>query len=458
MWPLLSHLMSTFDSLPLKWLSSRQRYTLFVVISAYIYIYIHIYIERARERERSISREYLDHPSRLSIENIAMSGYHCVGDLTSPIETRWKRRSCLYRNICYHRSLGFLYLNGDGQRVSPSELEVAVTPDTWNDKEWRPFKLTFSIVEPHSIAEFPEISSHPQLHYFFVFLNDVNFGHFIGDNVLPAFRIREMFGFEDDVIQAYRIESASDIPNSCDNKPGNIHVSQSSKLRKCISNHKRLDSLISNQGIMSFNATFGLNDKLHCFDQVIAGIGSLSDHCDDPTIHGRKEQQEGSHICNSGVGASFWRFRNYMFRALGAKEKVLGDLRIVIQTDHSAKRKYHCLSVARQLVGLDGRTVGNMRIIVDLYNLTSSSLKEQAEKLSEAAVFITGGGGGSFSLLFQPRWSTAIVLLGSDNITHDSNFYPHLGYVQVKYVPNTCSYSNLEELVMTSAHSFLASN
>ena len=52
------------------------------------------------------------------------------------------------------------------------------------------------------------------------------------------------------------------------------------------------------------------NARLVCYPKLLAGIGYLSEHCDDWSFHGDHEDDIGYHsFCNAGMGPNFLGFR-----------------------------------------------------------------------------------------------------------------------------------------------------
>ena len=382
----------------------------------------------------------------------------CLGDMTTPENDRWRVRSCLYSNICFRPDIGFIFKSSDDDDLNAYSVSLSPRSKLWDDSSVTKLTFVSSKLVGDDLSH-SKVSYFPGSIYLYESYNAQNFGHFLGDEVLPAYHLLTSFGLLNEKVQPYRIETGDQILHSCDL----LRTTSNPLYKDCTNNYNRMGHLITGETLRIFNDTFTDRNTTYCFENVVAGIGYLADHCDDPTIHGRNLQPKDSHICNLGLQSMFYEFRRYLMQNIDSsipeikKQRKGAGVKVVVQVDLSKTRTYPiCPEKAMGLKNVARLQEKYGSIDLKYLHVSGMTLKDQARELANTAVFITGGGGGAFSLLFQPRFSTAIVYVGDDNVAYDSHFFPHLGYVNVHYIDsNRCSDGALELLVENGIRTFL---
>lgn len=129
-----------------------------------------------------------------------VSHHRCIGwDFT---KDSWKRRSCHLKNVCYLRdglenglTSRWIYVDEFGVTNS-NDLSVSLSPLAHKGLDRRlGKKLLFHIYKDNF-----NLSSLPQrkgIHILYESYNAGNFGHFIGDEMLPLYHAAHNFGFEE---------------------------------------------------------------------------------------------------------------------------------------------------------------------------------------------------------------------------------------------------------------------
>jgi hypothetical protein len=347
----------------------------------------------------------------------------------------WMRSTCLYNNVCYNSGKGFLFFSND---TSPDQLTVASSPGSviWPE---RAAPLNWVIVNgSRAIFEKNNTVWLKGLHAMYFSYNAENFGHFLGDELLPIFRAAMNFGLESVPLQMVKMQAkdVNQYPYTCDWMASQGMEQYSANCRR---NYQNLPRLLSHLPLLELNTAFGDPNKLFCFHTMISGFGYLSDHCMDPTQHGHRPEgfREDGHICGHGVGPIFWAFRNHVLSRLNIKDIVpLESINVLISMGTSKNREYPGYDSLPNLLTEHFSQVHycGKGVKVQSEFLERLPIEEQVLRASQSSVLISATGGGAFSLLFLPRWSTAILYTGTSNSTLDDMFFAHLGYVNVEYI------------------------
>ena len=160
------------------------------------------------------------------------------------------------------------------------------------------------------------------LHVLYSSYNAENFGHFLTDELLPAFSALEAFGAATRDVQLLRapLSAKHQLTFSCEwqrREWGEV------QWEKCLQRYAELTLLLSDRPVREFEAYVaevaaargggGGGGDVLCFDELVAGFGMLADHCDDATTHGRFLVRD---LCNRGRAPQLFRFRQWMIDAL----------------------------------------------------------------------------------------------------------------------------------------------
>ena len=363
--------------------------------------------------------------------------YHrCVGwDLT---KTAWKKRTCHLKNVCYIRKTAkWYYLNRHGNAVRQNDLSVSVSPLVHTDNDGSflhtdndgsigkrlDFNLIPAAADSSAYALLPQRTG---VHIMYESYNAENFGHFIGDELLPLYQAADLFGFANHLndIQVVRW---------IDNNPNNKACGTVDDRRRCDRLYNTMFPLLSRRPLQHLTA----NNESFCVSDLIVGIGMLSDHCEDRTFHGRLP--DGDPRCNYGSAQTFWRFREHLFNNARSKR---GDLQatrhnvtaatIVVCTRRTGNKLYRLPSNYERVM----RTVALiLNTTITFVDITTMPIDEQIDLVSQAQLLTSPAGGASFIGLFLPKGASMVLF--SDK-THDRQldfgFFSALSHVEVTYI------------------------
>ena len=133
----------------------------------------------------------------------------------------------------------------------------------------------------------PRVRTVSNVHVLYTSYNAENFGHVLSDELLPAYAAMEAFGALDYNVQLLRAPTLPMVKYSCDWQSLNWGEVQA---KKCARRYADLVGALSGNGVAELGAyndrVLGGGSAPICFDNLIAGEGYLSDHCDDYTKHG----------------------------------------------------------------------------------------------------------------------------------------------------------------------------
>jgi len=175
-----------------------------------------------------------------------------------------------------------------------------------------------------------------------------------------------------------------------------------------------------------------------CFSDLVMGIGLLTDHGFDYSIHGRVRHQIARDTQLVGSGGMLWRFRNtYLTRAgLIADTQASRSLLVVSRAQGPPRKRYNLHRVAdRVQQKLHLHTMSD----VDMAEL---SMVEQMRLVRDSTVMISQTGGGSMISMFLPRGAT-LVLVGTeflDSAYHTNMAHYHTRFVKAKFSDDTGVY------------------
>jgi hypothetical protein len=391
--------------------------------------------------------------------------------------------------VCYHPAQqAFLYISKLSQH-SISQVSLSPAAAYWKAPAW---PLEFTVVDTPALAEaYFHNKTVVRLHDLFVVYASYhaeNFGHFIADELLPAFRAMQLFDAVDSGVHLLRVKYPNpwDFAWTCD---WNAAIGDSGKgyygmdfYDRCTKNYLKLTPLLTSAPAVALNDTLTDPGKVYCFDRMLAGVGKavgsastaglliflanmmrprrrpagyLSDHCLDRDEHGRYPERLTDHVCNHGMSAQLWQFRSHCLQRVGIQAEAPAgkpkELLVVISTSSTAPKQaasprnytgYDEIMTAITNKFSDSRVCG-VRVAVRLAHLASMELKAQLQLAAAAAVMVTVSGGGSFNLLFQPRWSTALVFAGNGP-RYDREFYAQLGHVSVEFLSHSEDGANVD--------------
>ena len=371
--------------------------------------------------------------NELKLLGSSFFSYHrCVGwDYT---ETAWKKRTCHLKNVCYIRETAqWYYLNRHGSAVRQNDLSVSLSPlGRTMDGGSSGKRLTFHVTSAThaATAEYAQLPQRQGVHIIYESYNAENFGHFVGDELLPLYRAADLFGYAQELnnIQVVRW---------MDGSPYNKACTTVDERRRCDRLYNALFPLLSRRPLQLMTA----DNESFCVSDLIVGIGMLSDHCDDRTGHGRLQNEEAH--CNYGSAQQFWRFREHLVNnsrsrartkrgALRATRRNITTATIVVSTRRMGDKVYRLPSNYEQAMRSVALILNQSIIFVDIATLP---IGEQIKLVSQAQLLTSAAGGASFIGLFLPKGASMILF--SDE-THDRQldfgFFAALSHIDVTYV------------------------
>ena len=331
------------------------------------------------------------------------SSHICTGQ-----KDKWKIQSCHYKNLCFINNT-WSYIQNDEQ--NRTDLDANLTP--------------LGITMPgnaNNLKFSPKVISNQQLPSNFTYLdgkyviytsyNTENFGHFLGDELLPIFNLLDIFGaYEYDV---HLLHSNIFRPYNC--------YSQKNSKHKCEHFYKTLTPLLLKNPVLDVDyfVTLPVFQNKVCFENVYVGLGYLSDHCEDTTVH------KGQTNCNIHRAPLVYKFRNILIKNAAIENS---DELFIVLWDRKKKRELHHLDKIYQMLENDYSAEFKIFYVNDWKDY---SIKEQISIMSKCVLYITSIGGGSFGTLFQPRGATTIKLHYNGPL--DEHFFNFMGYVQLENI------------------------
>ncbi len=389
----------------------------------------------SRSRQASNSRPSTESKRKRNIippRMVSVDGLHsshsCYGRDYTP--NNWQRATCMYNDVCVHQpgpgeNHTFYYIvRTDFEKdhiadvvsqkhLGDSHLDVSLAPmgQGHDNQKFQPRIVTEaefkSIVGPDERAMY-----FSNIHLLYISYNAENFGHFLSDELFPAYSILESFDELDYNVQFVRVQVDPPLQFSCDYQRANWGEEQ---WLKCQYRYLQMMPLMSRNPVYTLRNYTRLVAKSRtvCFKKLAAGMGMHADHCEDGIGHGRAHDRR--HDCNQGRQNTLYNYRRYVMGNIGLASTQPSANSVVIwdrnKKDYKAERKIYGLPE------LKTRIQDELGLPVLLYeSWHAKPIKYQIKKLSEATVFITGPGSGSFISWFLPRGSTQIRLYPTKGI------------------------------------------
>lgn len=227
-----------------------------------------------------------------------VSKFLCVGETFQ--EDAWKYRSCHLQSVCYDgNAAGVFTFHVDPGRPgrsapAPGQLAVSASPlgCTHPAVRWEPVVVHAPVEDDVDWAE--DIP-----HVLAVEYNGSNFGHVLGDSVLPWWRLLDMFGFGHDEFQPVHMEVDPLFKYSCAWQVREKWIRDASI---CDELYRKVAVPFAKRGLLSLQQHYNRTGRRRrvCFRNLFAGIGMLSDHGHDHTVHGRYAEHADLHMVGGG--------------------------------------------------------------------------------------------------------------------------------------------------------------
>ena len=317
--------------------------------------------------------------------------------------------------------------------MTPGNLTVSLSPllttqhGHQHDSKGKELSLTFVGASNHTSAKFQALPMRHGYHILYESYNAENFGHMLGDELWPLYRLAEIFHVAD------RLDDTLQLVRWVDFEPNNPACTTKSDRQRCAANYRRLVPLLSARPLQVLHPK--RNTSSFCVSDLLVGVGALSDHCEDPTGHGRLDHKPAR--CNDGVAETVWRFRAHLLkRLMGTTTKdisnnnVTAPIVVLVRRGH---RNAHRLPANYEAAM---REVGTLlRREVAFVEMANRSLVDQARVLSRAKVLVSPAGGTSFVGLFLPRGAAMLLFSNARHDRHlDFGFYHAWAHVEVSYM------------------------
>ena len=386
----------------------------------------------------------------------------------------WKRRSCHFKNVCFRAGTGagagvgsWTFVNRYGHLVAPNNLTTSLSPLLMSNMGLSSTgkELKFSILDCNNVssAAFRALPMRRGVHVLYESYNAENIGHFFGDELWPLFRLANIFHVTDrlDEVQFMRW---------VDGEPNNPACETKSDRRRCAANYRRMFPLLSQRPLQLLRPK---NNVSFCVSDLLVGIGSLSDHCEDRTSHGRLDHKAA--VCNDGIAEAAWRFRAHLMRRLERRRGRPFDAEpppspsppppppppprpppslplnavndssnstlplaspaeapIVVLVRRGTRNMHRLPANYEQAMREVGALVRRPVAFLEMANMT---LFDQVRVLRRTKLLVSPAGGTSFVGLFLPRGAAMLLF---SNVRHDRHldfgFYSAWSHVEVSYM------------------------
>lgn len=173
---------------------------------------------------------------------------------------------------------------------------------------------------------------------------------------------------------------------------------------------------------------------------MLAGIGMLSEHCTDQSLHGDMADKIdcgdfSSHPawCNVGKGPQFWRFRTHTMKQLGVKDVVKQPLQVLISVRQGKESDRFGKKSMERFIAMGTRFSKELRPHAVKAVLMSTLIEEQVETAANSVVMVVLAGGGASTALWLPRGAT-LILLAPVDVKDDFVLWAHLSHVTVRWI------------------------
>lgn len=434
---------------------------------------------RSSKRELPADGTFNELPIYLQTHNPFHSNVHCVGE-THNSDTAWRYRSCEFTNLCLDTATKKFFvvesqreLEFQRQRLPNVYVSTELSSSTNTN-----LSLALGGINPRWIGSdfnqgiekvkwFPTLLKKPPASYYQLDDNVVlvpfhsfaahNVGHMLWDDFLPIFTLLNIFGWIEPAGKApstfqhvlLRVDTLPLLYATCE-----MQKRKGKKLRQCAANFEKFLPLL---GVDP--ATFSTLTKIQfhpnsgtpppttivCAKHAVAGLGMLTDH--GLKDHGWLMPKETHSVQNTAKGALLYQFRNHMLKNLNLPIVPPKELppKIILSAHSSGdnQRDIHFENEERIL------TQAFPTISVQSVTLSSMSMREQVELVSQAQVFVSMCGGGAMTATFLPKGATLILYYAESggydfsnnfNLTGDPalldwDLFNNMAHVRVHWLP-----------------------
>jgi hypothetical protein len=366
------------------------------------------------------------------------STVHCVGE-TFSTDRPWAHRSCEFRNLCFDldEQEFVLFRSETEKRLSQAlsalskhekfpesiysmqnmTVSIGGINPKWgrrgnasgNAMEWFPTIIDSSDVSETGFYELPAKSVLVPFHSFAGF----NVGHLVWDDFMPVYTLLSIFQLLDDsmpilVRYVLRLHTGRGLWATCDagDEQFNDCKTMFAKFLPTMGispEHFRS----SRESLLQLEGGQSRRSKYVCAPRGAAGIGMLTDH--GQKLHGW-DKLDYEYSVNSGKGALFYNFRNFMMNNLEVDNVPLSKspFRITFSI-MSSQRSPRLTAFSGQVSLVRKEFADNPNVIVEARMFSKMSVVEQVKLASQSSIIITSCGGGAVTSMFLPKGASLIV-------------------------------------------------
>jgi hypothetical protein len=305
-----------------------------------------------------------------------------------------------------------------------------------------------------------------------------NPGHLVWDDFLPIFTILKMFQLDRQELLLLRYvlpDAGMGLWASCDwgrRDKDCVHMLRkfgpmmsANPDMKIVTQREVHVNITSKSKTSSAttSTTSALKSNLVCARNGLAGLGALTDHGADKG-HGWEPEDYRS-VHNHGRAGLFWDFRLFLMENLGIVQKnPWNDHKPfkIIFSSQSSSQASRSITFDSELQYLRDQLDPNLAVVEE-HIMSEYSLKEQAEMVSQTAIYVTGSGGGAVSATFLPRGASLLVYYHGeggfvnnkstgDPARLDWDMFNNMGYLRVHWIPIESKMEDVPALMTLVLH------
>lgn len=406
----------------------------------------------------------------------AFSKHHCIG----PRRNKARKnvdidlyRSCHFTDVCFAPNGHSLSDAADRKRFGFSFLYISKDDSGDSEREIRRnSELLKTIHKPQALGKGPTAGVVYPGHYLiprvvnestaslfqkhwssfpvaipFTAYQCNNFGHSLGDNVFLMYRMLKNFGLYHSDLQFIPLRI------DCPNEDGDGD--------RCVVLSKVMDPFLKGVGIpfhqtsvfnSYYKASLNISTDQHkqmkrsqslpllCFENVLSGVYYYSDHGEDQTMHGGREDKAGSNIFLTGSGDKLWEFRNEYMKRLGMDpnrhlsmkscEATSELASIIIVPRRPGENRSSGWNEEKLIRELKKTLPGEHITVLDF---SIHDVKAQVGLASTAKIVVSMGGGAAYLAWFLPPGASLVMLKRNAKVS-DGFIWDNIPYIKREYV------------------------
>ncbi|CAJ1945177.1 unnamed protein product [Cylindrotheca closterium] len=422
------------------------------------------------------------------------STHYCLGprQIEAPQRTKVRMyRSCHFTDVCFapdghplykasnteFQGFRLIYITKDGDNSdyvqNPELIKTIIKPQGLMGGPShmfpkRKFYTTPRIINESTAALHERFWSPIPVAIPFLPHQCTNFGHALGDNAFAIFRILQNFGLYHPELDflPMRIECADE--DAC--------LDQCSCFDRCKVLSKVMAPFLKDGDKLTafqyyFKTAMNMSTAhyrqrrekqslpLLCFENVLSGMYYYADHGEDPTLHGGKENENGSNLFLVGKGDKVREFRNQYMIRLGLDPNrhlqrpcASRDSASIVVIPRRPETSRQSGWYDEKLIAELQKILPDEKVAVDDYS--TYTVKAQVELISKAKVLVSMGGGASYLAWFLGPGASALFLKRRCKV-NDGFIWDNLPYIRKEYfnatdctaVPEVFDYAEMAKSV-----------